>query len=97
MTKQMNEMAPCTTCGKMTLHLYHMQVCNHVVHLLVTIFLLGLWLPVWILAALTTGTDETLTCMTCGSQQSHSQARKRTPPPVPTFNRARSLVDSSSE
>lgn len=43
----------CKTCnGK---RLGHASAPNHVLHLLLTLVTFGLWLPIWILAALFTG------------------------------------------
>jgi hypothetical protein len=40
---------------------------NHLVHALVSLFLCGLWIPVWIIAALSTGG---YACPTCGGRVS---------------------------
>lgn len=39
---------------------------NHILHLLITVFLFGMWLPVWILLALFGGHSN---CTTCGSKE----------------------------
>lgn len=43
----------CRHCRRPTLHTREIERVNHILHLLITLFLLGLWLPIWILLALT--------------------------------------------
>src|SRR5688500_9021650 len=52
----------CPSCAKATAH--HQQTCNHVLHLLVSLFMCGAWLPVWFLLAFSPGPP---TCGTCGN------------------------------
>jgi SLA1 homology domain 1, SHD1 len=51
----------CPTCHKSTL--WARPSTNHLLHLLVTLFLCGFWLPVWILASIKIGGWR---CQTCG-------------------------------
>lgn len=44
--------------------LFTKQTPNHLIHLLATLFLCGLWLPVWILIAITSNTP--YRCSWCG-------------------------------
>jgi len=52
----------CPKCRKSTLH--YRQGVNHVLHLLITIFLCGFWLPVWLWLAIRVGGWR---CQACGS------------------------------
>ncbi len=58
----------CPTCGGP--RPFNRQTCNHILHLLITLFLLGMWLPVWILMAFSPGP---WTCSTCGSRDQWGQ------------------------
>jgi hypothetical protein len=51
----------CPTCRQITLHAR--SGTNHVLHLLLTLFLCGFWLPVWILCSVKIGGWR---CQTCG-------------------------------
>lgn len=53
----------CRTCGGP--RPFNRKTCNHILHLLITLFLFGLWLPVWILMAFSPGP---WLCTTCGSR-----------------------------
>jgi ribosomal protein L37AE/L43A len=59
----------CHTCRRATMHVRNEADVNHVLHLLASVFLCGLWLPVWFLIAL----HHSLTagavwrCQNCGS------------------------------
>lgn len=57
----------CPSCEARTAH--HKAGCNHLVHALVTLFLLGLWLPIWILAGLNAGMSR-WSCNRCGTGSS---------------------------
>jgi hypothetical protein len=53
------------TCHECQKHvLAQRKGCNHLVHALVTLFLFGLWIPIWILAAVGRGPWR---CPNCGS------------------------------
>jgi hypothetical protein len=39
-------------CDRQTLHVDNQGKCNHLIHAIVTLFLFGFWLPVWIIAAM---------------------------------------------
>lgn len=41
---------------------------NHVVHALVSLFLVGLWIPIWILIAASAGKDPAV-CVKCGNRR----------------------------
>ena len=43
----------CKSCGRQTLH--QRQAPNHLIHAIVTLFLCGLWIPVWILVSIFRG------------------------------------------
>lgn len=47
---------------------HNQQTPNHVVHALVSLFLIGLWIPVWILIALGSG-NEPAACVKCGNRR----------------------------
>lgn len=51
---------------------------NHLVHALVSLFLLGLWIPVWIIVAVTSG-NESATCVKCGNKRPPNGAAVVTP------------------
>jgi hypothetical protein len=53
----------CKSCG--TNVLAQRKGCNHIVHALVTLFLFGLWIPIWIFAAMTKGSWR---CQKCGEK-----------------------------
>lgn len=61
--------AYCRHCGKYTMHVRTVHQANHVLHALLTLFLCGLWLPVWIVAALLAPSDY-WRCSQCGSARS---------------------------
>lgn len=42
----------CTECDRRTLHTREVVEFNHILHLLVTVFLIGLWLPFWFVCAI---------------------------------------------
>jgi hypothetical protein len=45
---------------------------NHVLHLLLSVFLCGLWLPMWVLLTIVDGATATYQCGRCGSVTSSS-------------------------
>jgi hypothetical protein len=55
----------CRDCGKPTLHLQ--PATSHVLHLLLSVLTFGLWLPLWLIAALSNGSR--CTCTVCGRGQ----------------------------
>jgi predicted RNA-binding Zn-ribbon protein involved in translation (DUF1610 family) len=59
----------CHNCGKATMHVRSEADVNHVLHLLVSLFLCGLWPPVWLLITLlhSLSVGEVWRCQTCGS------------------------------
>jgi hypothetical protein len=61
------EMTFCQTCGKSTLHLYNADHCSHILHLFLSVFTAGLWLPVWLCLAFSAGRGEP-TCTVCGNK-----------------------------
>lgn len=56
-------MLNCRTCGKPTLHLIERP--NHILHLLLSVLLLGLWLIVWFLVTLG---EKKAACTVCGTR-----------------------------
>jgi hypothetical protein len=56
----------CVACGTRTMFVRDTYPPNHVVHLLATIFLCGLWLPVWITIALWPVPCGPWLCTKCG-------------------------------
>jgi hypothetical protein len=56
----------CPSCDAVMPH--NQPAPNHVVHALVSIFLIGLWIPVWILIAIGSGKDPA-TCVKCGTRR----------------------------
>ena len=55
-------MGSCAGCGAPTMHIQ--QKPNHVLHLLLSIFTLGLWIPIWVLVGLFPGKPQCGTCAT---------------------------------
>jgi len=51
----------CASCNRNTLH--QRRTANHLAHGIVTLFLCGLWIPVWFIAAMSKGNYR---CQTCG-------------------------------
>jgi hypothetical protein len=64
----------CPNCGGLALSAR--STPNHLVHALVTIFLFGLWLPIWVLACVC---KKPFRCQRCGSVTSAGTM----PPPAP--------------
>lgn len=60
---QKNFMRNCKSCGQATMHVQ--QKPNHVLHLLLTIFTVGIWLPIWFLVGLV---QEKPQCTICGGK-----------------------------
>ncbi len=56
-------MRSCAGCGVPTLHVQ--QKPNHVLHMLLSVFTIGFWIPVWVLVSLFQGRPQ---CMTCGQK-----------------------------
>lgn len=55
----------CEQCGTPTLHVQDPDSVNHVLHLLITVLLVGIWLPVWIFLAISAPIRH-LRCSLCG-------------------------------
>ncbi len=58
--------AQCNHCQRRTPH--ESTTTNHVLHLLATVFLCGMWLPVWLLMAASNDCDGAV-CTRCGRRQ----------------------------
>ncbi len=56
------KMLPCVRCRKATVHLCPQP--NHVLHLLLTLFLLGLWIVPWVIISATQSAPQ---CTVCGA------------------------------
>ena len=56
----------CRTCNKSTIHLASKP--NHILHLLLSIITAGLWIPVWLLLAVTGRLKNIGECTSCGSE-----------------------------
>jgi hypothetical protein len=56
----------CAKCDAVLPH--NQQTPNHVVHALVSLFLVGLWIPIWIVIALGSG-KEPAACVKCGNRR----------------------------
>jgi hypothetical protein len=57
----------CATCNRQTLHICQEDRCNHILHLLLSVFTVGLWIPIWILIALSSGRGVP-SCTVCGTK-----------------------------
>ena len=61
---QKSFMRQCKACGKPTLHIQEKP--NHVLHVLLSVFTLGIWLPIWLLIGLFgSGKPQ---CTVCGKE-----------------------------
>ena len=61
----------CQRCQRQTLHTRQRDDVNHVMHLLITIFLCILWLPFWIAFTLLANASNTpFRCADCGHEVS---------------------------
>lgn len=58
----------CKHCGKTTKHEMTVGGTSHVFHLLMSIITLGLWIPVWILIAIT-NSGGAWYCSECGTKR----------------------------
>ena len=57
----------CHRCGRLTMHVRNTYDVPHIGHLLVTIFTLGFWLPIWFLHCLVNlWSSEPFRCQACG-------------------------------
>jgi len=57
----------CRACRCQTLHTATVSDFPHILHLLVSVFLCGLWIPVWILLAVMEGYKQyPFRCSRCG-------------------------------
>ena len=56
-------MRSCILCGVPRMHVQRKP--NHVLHLLVTVFTVGFWMPVWVLVSLFQARPQ---CMRCGGK-----------------------------
>ena len=54
---------PSTSCGIPRMHVQRKP--RHLLHLLLTVFTVGFWIPVWLLVSLFQAKPE---CMTCGER-----------------------------
>ena len=59
----------CPTCRRATMHVRNDSQVNHILHLLASVFLCGLWLPIWFYLALTRALagGEPWRCQSCGT------------------------------
>lgn len=60
---------PCKMCQRYTLHTRHVQETPHLIHAIVTIFMCGCWLPIWIthsLVVIARANSEPYRCSQCG-------------------------------
>src|SRR4051812_30748173 len=56
----------CAVCNSVMPH--NQTTPNHVVHGIVSVCLIGLWIPVWLLIAVSAGKDPA-TCVKCGNRR----------------------------
>jgi hypothetical protein len=61
------EMDFCAKCNRQTLHICQETRCNHILHLLLSIFTVGFWIPIWILLGLSSGRSVP-SCTVCGTK-----------------------------
>lgn len=57
----------CNRCGKQTLHQRSVNEVNHILHLLLSLFCCGWWIPIWILLIILNGFEHSaFLCTICG-------------------------------
>lgn len=61
----------CKECDRRTLHAR--KKCSHLIHALVTLFLCGLWFPVWLVADYL-ASKSNWRCQTCGAQPAFEES-----------------------
>ena len=69
--------AHCEHCQRLTLHQRSVDVPNHILHLLLSLFLCCLWLPVWLFVAIVTvfsNEQIQFRCTHCGALQKRQRA-----------------------
>lgn len=66
----------CRNCEKDTLHELDPDSVNHILNLLITVFLCGIWLPFWIILALTAPRRK-WRCLICGQAVDEDTAADR--------------------
>lgn len=85
-------------CGKCDAILPHNQATpNHVVHALVSLFVLGLWIPVWIVIAFGSG-KAPATCIKCSNVRAPTGPATIAPPVKPVEDmspRAKAIIIGS--
>lgn len=59
----------CPVCRRATVHSVRVRVVDNVTFALITIFLCGLALPIWLIALLRAGQVGRWRCVECGSQR----------------------------
>jgi hypothetical protein len=66
--KTLQEMHHCSQCHRATLHVRTDHSCPHLVHALITVFLCGLWIPVWIICTFSAREkNKPAQCTVCGN------------------------------
>lgn len=66
----------CGHCGKPTLHTRSTEDFPHMLHLLISVFLCGLWIPVWVILTIISenaGRGVPFRCSTCGQAAQWAQ------------------------
>jgi len=66
----------CPRCQRVTVQSRVITETNHVAHILAVVFLCGLWLPMWILAAWSEGAGN-WRCVECGYEHLSEKERRR--------------------
>lgn len=56
----------CKTCGQP--RLFEREGCNHILHLLLTVFTVGLWSPIWLLCGISAW-SKPYRCPQCGQSK----------------------------
>lgn len=81
-------MQHCASCARPTLHVQ--KTPNHVLHLLLSVFTLGVWVPVWIIVSLT---KQKPRCTICGSDSTVSAAEQWKAAAQDSRTRKRGVLD----
>jgi hypothetical protein len=66
MQATLQKMDYCAVCVRSTPHIYTKTYCNHILHLLLSIFTGGIWVIIWLLAGCCSGETDPA-CTLCGS------------------------------
>lgn len=79
----------CRNCNKLTLHFSETELPNHILHLLITFLVCGLWLPIWLIACFQSN-RQPWRCASCGQIYGPAVQTSLSQPRASTTQRTRS-------